>query len=407
MTAPREPGGDHDYLWDRQGPADPDVARLERALGGLGHGVTRGGLALDALGAQDAAPPAAGRAWRRWALGAGGGAILAAAAAVAIYVGTQPEPPGPPPLACGEAVAEIGFRFAATAGAPRCGGDLVAAGWLPVGGALETGDGDAVRLEVADIGHIELAGGSRLALVSTDATEHRLALDRGKLHARVTAPPRLFVIDTPAVSAVDLGCEYDLEVGPDGASWLRVTSGKVELAGGGRVVLVPMGAEAVTRPGQPPGTPWAIDASPAMRGAIARVDRGGDDAPEALAMVIDLAGARDTVTLWNLLGVVGPQTRGALFDRIVAYVAAPDWVLRADIVAGDAATIDELRAALEDVWFHPELLDDEPAPPTRSPGPARSPEPPLSPEPARSPEPADPADPPATWAVDAGGGSWR
>jgi len=33
MTRPEE----HDYLWDGSGPADPDVARLERALGGLRH----------------------------------------------------------------------------------------------------------------------------------------------------------------------------------------------------------------------------------------------------------------------------------------------------------------------------------------------------------------------------------
>ncbi len=369
MTAPgdrrdggdREDAGDVDALWDGRGAPDPDVARLARALAPLAHRPPPGGLDVAALPAQDPAP--AGR--RRWPAVIAGVAVAAAVAAgAAIWLATRPASPGAPPLACGAPGPRGAMAFAATAGQPRCGGDVVTAGWLPVGAALETGEGDGVRVEVADIGQIQLAPGSRLALVATGAREHRLALDRGKLHARVTAPPRLFVIDTPAATAIDLGCEYDLEVAADGSSWLRVTSGKVELAGAGRTVLVPMGAETSSRQGQPPATPWAIDASPAMRAAVARVDRAlaAADAAAvapALAAVIDLAGARDTVTLWNLLGAPGLDgaARGRLFDRITVFVPAPDWVMRDDVVAGDAQTLDELRRTLEDVWFHPESLD--------------------------------------------------
>ncbi|MCB9564693.1 MAG: FecR domain-containing protein [Kofleriaceae bacterium] len=332
-----------DYLWDGGGAVDPDVARLE--------GARSPGCAIAARRrrCRRARP-------RRWPYAAAAAVVAAAAVAAVVVLGLlrRAPDPGPPPLACAAPAPAGGFRFEATAGAPRCGGDIVAAGWLPVGGAIETGRDDHVRVQVADIGQIELGGDSRLALVGTGAAEHRLALDRGRLHARVSAPPRLFVIDTPSATAVDLGCEYDLEVGPDGAGALRVTSGVVELEGHGRTVVVPMGAGAVTRPGAGPGTPWAIDAAPALRGALARLDRDPAD-PAALDEVLRLAVARDSVSLWNLLAVVAPAARGRIFDRLAALDTPPEWVLRDDVVAGDPTAIARLREYLEGTWLHPEV----------------------------------------------------
>jgi hypothetical protein len=56
-----------------------------------------------------------------------------------------------------------------------------------------------------------------------------LSLERGALHARIAAPPRLFIVDTPSAMAVDLGCEYKLDVDAAGNSRLHVTSGFVAL----------------------------------------------------------------------------------------------------------------------------------------------------------------------------------
>ena len=50
--------------------------------------------------------------------------------------------------------------------------------------------------------------------------------------ARVVAPPRVLVVETPAADAVDLGCAYALEVEADGSTRLSVTSGQVALEAG-------------------------------------------------------------------------------------------------------------------------------------------------------------------------------
>ncbi len=324
---------ERDPLWD------PSVDDAE--LRGL-SGVLRPLRHTAPLGPLPSRKPA-----RRWPIYAGA-TLLAAAIALVVWRPWRPSssPPPQPVVACADE--GVGFRFDATAGAPTCEGAALAGGWLPVGGALETGAADRARLTVADIGTVELAEGSRLGLVATSADQHRLALDRGKLHAKVTAPPRLFVVETPTATAIDLGCEYDLEVALDGSATLRVTKGVVELADGARLSVVPMGTGAVTRRGVGPGTPWALSASPELRAAIDRRDAG--DAA-ALDDILRLIGPSDTVTLWNLLSRVGPDDRARVYDAIDAIVPIPEWVLRDDVTAGNAESIEHLRETLEGEWF--------------------------------------------------------
>ena len=70
---------------------------------------------------------------------------------------------------------------------PRLSGD----GVLRPGQSLVTRDGERVRLQVADIGRVDLEPGSTLRLVRSGVGEHRIALDRGRIDAFVVAPPRL------------------------------------------------------------------------------------------------------------------------------------------------------------------------------------------------------------------------
>jgi hypothetical protein len=198
-------------------------------------------------------------------------------------------------------------------------------------------------------------------LVATGPTEHRLSLARGALHAEVTAPPRLFVIETPAATAIDLGCAYDLEVAADGGAVLTVTKGQVELAGGGRLSLVPMGATARTRAGAGPGLPWSTAwASPELIAAIDRFDRrfdAGDAA--AVAEILAHAEPRDTVTLYNLLfRVETGADRLRIYETIAALAGVPETVLPEQIEAGEYEAAEQLRDHLWGYWLAPEQLPE-------------------------------------------------
>lgn len=196
-----------------------------------------------------------------------------------------------------------------------------------VGELLSTDGTTRLVLRVANIGQVEVDPNTRVRLVTARATEHRLALERGTIHARISAPPRLFFVETPSGLAVDLGCAYDLEVDEHGNSVLRVTLGWVSYGRGARESLVPAGWRALTRAGLGVGTPYADDAPEALRHALVTLDfeHGGD---MALATVLREARVRDAITLWHLLSRVEASRRTAVFDRLAALAPPPEGVTR-------------------------------------------------------------------------------
>jgi ferric-dicitrate binding protein FerR (iron transport regulator) len=188
---------------------------------------------------------------------------------------------------------------------------------------FETGTSESMTVQVADIGAVRVEAGSRVRLKETGPAQHRLELEAGTLHARVDAPPRLFVVDTPHSTAIDLGCAYTLTV-TDAGSTLAVTSGLVALAEAGREVTVLAGMRAMASKGRPPSTPVSLEAPEAFQVAVARVDASRDEG--ALREVLAQATVADAPTLWHLLSVVQPPQRadvGAALGRLIA--PPPEW----------------------------------------------------------------------------------
>jgi hypothetical protein len=315
-----------DYLWDGSGEPDPEVERLERALAGLRH--ARPAPSFETMPVE----------LRRRRLpvvfpAAAAASLLIVMVALAWILVPRAGPDG----------AEV----TSLQGSPRIGPSPIdARGRLPVGEWIETDAGARALIAVGRIGRIEILPRSRLRLLAARRTEHRLALERGSIHARVVAPPRIFLVETPASTAVDLGCAYHLVVDPEGATSLHVTSGWVSLEGKGRAAVVPAGARCRAWPGRGPGTPHYDDAPEALVAALARVDPPGVAAPDrgrALEEILAAARSRDALTLWHLIGGLASEERGPVFDRLAALVSPPDGVTREGVLAGD-------REMLERWW---------------------------------------------------------
>lgn len=321
-----------DYLFDRTGD-DPAVTELEGLLGAYAH---RAPLR--------APPPREPGRRRRWVAASIAGGVVAIAAVLVVVL--RPDRDG-----C--AAAGTGFAFEVEGGPARCGGGTASRGTLPVGAWLETSGGAVADVRVANIGALTVYGDSRLRLVGTGAGGHRMELARGKVAARVVAPPRLFVVDTPVATAVDLGCAYELAVDADGRTHLRVTSGVVSLEGHGRVAYAPRGTEVIAEPGRGPGTPVALGAPDLLRAAVARFDAGDDAAVRA---IVDGAELRDTITLWNLLSRTAAPERATVIARLDVLAGRPDTVRTEDVLAGDAGAIERWREALDDRWTCPDCV---------------------------------------------------
>jgi len=318
------------YLWDGSGEPDPDVVRLETVLGQLRH-----------RGNPPKLPDRQPRAFRTvWLVGG-----LSAAAAVLLAVAVAWYALGG---------FSSGWSVQRLAGTPmvdgvRVNGDRSQAGRLRVGKWLETDDVSRARIEVGQIGRVEVDPNTRLQLVDARGPEHRMSLSKGTIHARIWAPPKRFFVNTPSATAVDLGCEYTLQVDLNGAGLIKVTLGWVSFEGYGRESFIPDGAIGTTRPGAGPGTPYYEDAPPGFGDALAILDYGpADDARRTGALDLILSSARphDALTLWHLLSRGTSAERARVYERLAVLVPPPQGVSR-EAVLGDDRRAHDAR----DEWW--------------------------------------------------------
>jgi len=238
-------------------------------------------------------------------------------------------------------------------GAPKIGSEQISNnGRLAIGEWLETDGSSRAQIDVATIGNVDVEENSRVRLLQTRADEHRLELVRGKMSARIWAPPRLFFVDTPSAVAADYGCAYTLEVKDDGGSVLHVTYGWVAMESKDRESMVPAGASCETRPGVGPGTAYYEDASPAFREALTKVDFDPDVTVRetALASVLDQARPRDTLTLWHLFRRSDGADRERLYDKLASFVPPPPGVTREGMLQFDEKMTSQWLDVLEPMW---------------------------------------------------------
>jgi hypothetical protein len=314
-----------DYLWDRSGPRDPDIVRLEKDLG---------------VFAQADPPPALGSLAPRqsqtktfvWATG-----LAAAVIALSGFVWQT------------RTLVRPGLQVTRINGTPIVGSKPVAdTSELTIGRWLETDASARARIDM-EIGQVEIDPDTRVGLLSTKAGDHRLHLARGTMHAFIWAPPGQFSVETVSSTAIDLGCAYTLTMDDKGVGRVEVTSGWVGFEWQGRESFIPIGAVCVTRPGLGPGTPHYDDVSPEFRAAIETLDLNVGPAThlaEALGRVLALARPKDAVTLWHLLSRVSVDQRDRVFDRLTEFVPPPASVTREGIRKGRHDMLDDWWDAL-------------------------------------------------------------
>lgn len=316
-----------DYLWDPRSAGvapDAEVERLERLLARFRHA--------------DGATPRWERETRRarpWIV-----AALAAAALVVLW------------LALRERDA-LHWRVEGLAGCER----------LRAGEALENRTGRDVRVAIGALGEVIVADGARLLAEDCGAKLHSLRLERGRVHARITAAPRVFQIDTPSGRTIDLGCEYDLVVDDSGAARVRVTSGQIEFVLDGREVYVPAGASCAARPGEGPGFPEFDERSNALSDVLVIATGAKEvamkDPQGFFDALLSECTDEDTLTLWHLFdapagesgaGAMEEEHRKALFERLARQFPFPAGVTAEGVLANDRAMRRAWRDSMQPAW---------------------------------------------------------
>jgi hypothetical protein len=214
---------------------------------------------------------------------------------------------------------------------------------------IETDASSSARIKIGQIGSVEVRPNARLRIVTASPLEHRLILERGEIHAKISAPPKLFFVDTASATAEDLGCEYSLKTDVQGSGLLQVTLGWVSFQWKGSESLVPAGASCRTRPHEGPGVPYFDDAPEELKNALENLATE-KFAGSSLDTVLRVARVRDTLTLWHLLSRVGVSDRTRVYDRIARLTPIPADILRAKVLELDANTLTRLKDELAWTW---------------------------------------------------------
>lgn len=330
---------DDDYLFDKSGEPDADVARIERALRPLGR---RDDAPIPAIAPRTR--------WMRLAL-----ATAAAAAAAAVFVAVMM----PKPEVHDSTVARDPIINAVSNSAPvrvddwiettNAGRELQVFSVRPDRRNRDADEREVDRpvFGISDLLTVSLRPNSRLQLRHLSDETTRLYLARGSLEARVAANarPRFFQVDTDAARCVDLGCRYTLDVTDDGVATVRVVTGQVAFETETREVFVPAGAVCVARKGRGPGTPRFEDARESVAAAFDAYDVATDASTRrgcALSALDAVRDGRDTLPAWHLLQDPDVEVVRAAQTKL-AVVAG-----RCEIADGAAAA--KVRAAWKD-WL--------------------------------------------------------
>jgi FecR protein len=303
------------YLWDRSDPPNPEISELEKLLAPLR-------MQEKAPNAPPYRPSILARSAallrRHWEVSVA--AASAAALLLAAWIAMSPP-----------AFSSSAWEARAVSGAPELSGRKLKDATLQPGEWLTTNGNSVVHVRAGTIGEIEIARDSLVSLAESRQDSQRLLLRYGSIHARISAPPRLFIVDTPAARAVDLGCEYTLKIERNGSGELTVLAGWVELSHISRQSLVPAGASARIASDGTLSPPYFGDASAAFKQALLDFSFNlGDRARHraALDTVLRESRQRDSLTLLNLFARADTEERLQLFDRLNQLVPAPPLITR-------------------------------------------------------------------------------
>ena len=237
----------NDYLWDRSGK-DPEVEALERLLAPAGL---------------NAARP---RPWGRslaWIAGIAAAALFAVGALQALRRPPVEESP-----------------------------------WV----AQEDG---RRLLDLGRYGEVVAERDAQVRVLRRDEELQSLRLDRGTIHASITraARPRLFQVETPSTTCIDLGCHYTLTVDSQGLTHVKVETGRVLFDFDTRDVFIPQGASCKAARGRAPFTPIYDNASPELKRTVEAFDLApeGRRADQAKAACAFITKREDGLVAWHFL----------------------------------------------------------------------------------------------------------
>lgn len=298
-----------DYLWDRSGPVDEQIADLERVL--AGHAFT-GRVPAELMREPRRLP------WRDRAIIAAG-VLLVLASLTRYWIVRTPLVPRAP----------ISWTIASSTGkhTAEAPGPTKSPGGPETGQWVETSAGASVRLEALSGGIVTLNADTRALMVDMGNTTQRLELAHGSIYTEPSKSDTPIEVVTPvgiATIAPGTACLITYDKLKNGS--VEVKRGRIEFRTQGpdtQVTRFGAGSTATIAFGRL-YTPRRGDASPELIAALAAYESPpppGMTSPEWWILSLDssdilkAANPSDEITLWNLMHRTDEDGRKQIIAR--------------------------------------------------------------------------------------------
>ncbi|MFN0207897.1 MAG: FecR domain-containing protein [Planctomycetota bacterium] len=221
---------------------------------------------------------------------------------------------------------------------------------FPVGSRLVCEDGGRARVrivgsgDITEVGEATIQGPGRLDLTHSTKELEKLYLHQGSMRAVISASAkaRLFQVETPAGTAVDLGCVYTMNVKDDGRTELSVDVGRVAFEIGGKNVYVWSGASCYADKTRGVTTPVDKGTTLAFKSAVESYELKKDGA--TVEELLNSANLRDAASLWHLLIHAPAGHSEKIYNRLAELSAPPAGVSKETIVKKEPAALEAWRA---------------------------------------------------------------
>jgi hypothetical protein len=203
--------------------------------------------------------------------------------------------------------------------------------------------GSYFSLDIPAIGKVQSSGISEMKCVS----DSQLTFSLGNFKIDKRKASSGFTAEVPSAVVKDLspGGYYDLIISPGNNSiienkenWIIVSSNLVEF------YVPPQYICEIKAAG--PVIPYHQNAPAQFKELLRGLNAEGANKEEIAAMLTAMAQESDFISLWNMIRLVTPMSRGQIFDRVASKIQMPASIPREGIIFLDEKKLEALRVLL-------------------------------------------------------------
>lgn len=205
--------------------------------------------------------------------------------------------------------------------------------WNP-GSTLSTDENARAKVNVPNIGTIEVGSGSSLILEKAKEGSNTVVMEKGSIRVVNSTNMPSLTIKIGVHKILDRGGEFSVETDKLGNAGINVKYAFVEIVFNDNHYFLKENYSCSLRVGKEPGIPIHKNASDTLKTAIESFDvlNGGD---QALDKIIRSYKESDVLTLLALIPKVSQLQRQIIFQEISNHFPPPETITRAGIIRLD------------------------------------------------------------------------